>query len=1684
MGLTNQKAPGFGVSRWYLLALVSFLVGAPTGRAQDAVVIGAIGDYGTGGDLGEGQVARLVKGWNPDFIITLGDNNLQSPARIDPAIGQFYHDYIYPYTGGYGAGAVLNRFFPCLGNHDVDSDGGQAYFDYFALPGNERYYNYRVGPVEMFALNCVNEPDGVTNGSVQAQWLQAGLAASTAAWKLVYFHYPPFSSGNKAREELRWPFRDWGAAAVLSGDDHVYERIVTNDMVYFVNGLGGVSIYPFYDPIPGSEVRFNGDYGALRIDVTESNVVFNFVTRSNALVDTYCIGARHWLPRILAGPQSATVVAGRDVGFQVLAASPDAVTIQWRYNGNELSGATNVALTLTGVRPEQGGDYTVMVSNSSGTFESQAARLTVLGLPPSILTQPTNVSLFSGNTASFRVVADGGWPLFYQWRWNGVGIEGATNSSLALAGVNSSQNGSYSVLVSNAFGSVTSDDARLTTVTLSGWRYGGAPPPLLVVDAVAIAAGDDHFLALQRDGTVMAWGADYSGQTDVPPDLSNVVAVAAGRAHSLALKRDHTLIGWGDNSLGQIAVPSDLTNVVAVAAGSVHSLALRADGTVAAWGANNCGQTNVPLGLRGVVAVAAGLCHSLVLKADGSVLAWGAFADTNVPPGTSNIVAIAANGQCSFALSESRTIIGWGSTYSQLKPPAGLSNIVDLAVGSVDGMALKSDGAVSIWTTAGYWQPFVPPNLTNVVAIAASGYQAMVLAGEGPPTLITPLLSQVALGQTRVQYHARATGARPVSYQWRRNGTNLLDATNSDLTLPAVQLDDAGAYSVLASNRLGTSTSLEALLTVVPGVINISSRNQIRWQGEGVTLSATVQTNLPANYQWLFNGTPLPGATNASLTLADLALDQAGSYSLSASNAFGVVESRALTLQVRQVALWGFSGYGLTNPPSGLTNLIAVAAGGARTLALKADGTAVGWGDDSHCERTPPPGLSNLVAVAAGGTHSLALQANGMVVGWGANDKGQTAIPDGLTNAVAISAGYSHSLASRADGTVVAWGEDLHGQTEVPPGLWNVVAIAAGYYHNLALTADGAVVGWGDDDQGQASIPSDLSNVVAIAAGGFHSLALKSDGTVRAWGDNANNEGNVPAGLSNVCAIASGRAHNMAMRNDGSVVAWGAPGYGRTIVPPGLTRAVGIAAGDAHSVALFGDGSPTIVSPWLGRCAALGTEARLRVHAAGSWPLSYQWRCNGTNLPEATNATLVLRDARWDQAGVYSVTLSNAAGILTSSNLPLTVEPTLVSVEIARPVTWEGGGATLEAVIKPGWPADYQWRLNGTDLSDATNATLTLSNLGPGQAGPYTVTATTFDGSATSREVSLSVGSVAAWGDPAPAALIPGLTNLLTVAAGTSHSLALRADGTVRAWGDNCCGQRDLPPGLSNVVAIAAGAYHNLALRTDGSVLAWGDNRHGQTDVPPGLSNVVAITARAYSSLALGTDGLLIGWGDGQFGQFNPPPGLPKVAAISLGASHTLALLAGGSVACWGFDPFGVLTDVPVDLTNVIAIVAGEYHNVALTADGRVKAWGESGFGEIDVPLNLSNVVGIAAGYEFTMALQADGTVVAWGRNALGQADVPAGLSKVVSIACGVQHSLALIDPGVNPRILELITNSQSLSVSLWTFLRKDYSLEATGSLGDPDWRPVVEVGGRGAWTTITDTNAPVTQRFYRVRVR
>lgn len=285
--------------------------------SEDAVRFAIIGRYGSGRQP-EQDVADLIDSKDVDFVATVGDNvfaalNDESTWHaLDNKIGKFYHQYMYPYHGAYGEGAAdgQNHFFPLMGNHDyghagdVDiplldcpngdglrscSDTEGAWYDYFDLPGNERTYSVRRGAVEVVLLSDYYRDPNWDYSIEQNEVIQTAkkaLQESTAPWKLLLLHFPPYASDeNGGYENRHYDFEAWGADAVIAGHGEFYERLEVEGLPYFVNGAGGQSVRWNSVKSPYSQALIADDYGAMIVDVNQSQLHVQYFTRDGALRD-------------------------------------------------------------------------------------------------------------------------------------------------------------------------------------------------------------------------------------------------------------------------------------------------------------------------------------------------------------------------------------------------------------------------------------------------------------------------------------------------------------------------------------------------------------------------------------------------------------------------------------------------------------------------------------------------------------------------------------------------------------------------------------------------------------------------------------------------------------------------------------------------------------------------------------------------------------------------------------------------------------------------------------------------------------------------------------------------------------------------------------------------------------------------------------------------------------------------------------------------------------------------------------------------------------------------------------------------------------------------------------------------------------------------------------------------------
>ncbi len=435
-----------------------------------------------------------------------------------------------------------------------------------------------------------------------------------------------------------------------------------------------------------------------------------------------------------------------------------------------------------------------------------------------------------------------------------------------------------------------------------------------------VAAGFEHQVAIRSDGTVYDWGAINGA----PASASNIVSVAAGgsgyiiyRNHTVALKVDGTVLAWGDNDCGQATVPAGLTNIVAVAAGGMHSVALRDSGTVVVWGDNTYFQTNLPMmritnsafpsghyvPLSNVTAVAAGYRHTLARMEDGTMTGWGNSPFSASWYNLTGVAAMAAAYDYNVVLGSNGSVLAGGNSISTILH----SNGVAVAAGgdsstSNHGLALLKDGTVYAWGANTYGQSTVPPGLSNVVAVAAERYSSFALRADG----VIVCWGQVGTGVIRRDF---TENGKPID------------------TLVAL----ASSFYTLGLKADGSVTD---------------------WGG----------------------GASLPAGLTSIAAVA-----VGGGHCVALKNDGKVIG-------------WGSNYYGQTNM-EGWNNIIAIAAGPAYTLGLKSNGTVLAVGKPPYMPA--PAGLSNVVSISALGWTppiaqgaplpgiSLALKSDGTVVGWG-----------------------------------------------------------------------------------------------------------------------------------------------------------------------------------------------------------------------------------------------------------------------------------------------------------------------------------------------------------------------------------------------------------------------------------------------------------------------------------------------------------------------------------------------------------------------------------------------------------------------------------------------------------------------------------------------------------------------------
>ena len=572
-----------------------------------------------------------------------------------------------------------------------------------------------------------------------------------------------------------------------------------------------------------------------------------------------------------------------------------------------------------------------------------------------------------------------------------------------------------------------------------------------------------------------------------------------------------------------------------------------------------------------------------------------------------------------------------------------------------------------------------------------------------------------------------------------------------------------------------------------------------------------------------------------------------------------------------EVRAWGFERPLLT-VPSGLKDVRRVVTGLSCTVALREDGSLIGWGTLNGSPIEIPPELGPVADVALTANHVAVACIDGSVVCWGQNMVGQCDVPAQLPAVQQVGAGEYFTLALCADGTLRKWPVPP-GEAPIPTGN-DLVKIAVASYGFLALRSNGTVVSWGNT----TNPPSDLSGVVDISCTPGMGLALKSDGTVVQW-SRAPNPGYPaatppPAGLTGVksvhCAektVSSQYYRCSAVREDGTAVHW--TNSTTAEFPTGPISALSMSRD--HGAVVRPDGSVTMVG-----------AKKPRIHAAPS-----ELGPDVRQVVAGDKYSFAVRDdgsvVQWGDADYDHPVPPPPGTIVTGGigcaypNIPF------AAVDGGRLLSWDCFEQSQLCPI----PAD-------------------LGEVVQFAVGP-------------SHAVVLQVdGTVRAFGFDYGGALdVPaGLVGVTQVAAGRHHSLALRSDGSVVPWGINDFGQNAVPSDLGVVKQVDCGWATNNVLLENGTVRCWGQSWLGECAVPAGLTDVVQLSSSYVFTVALRANGTVVAWGHSPNGETNVPSALRHVRSVHAGYTHSLAIVDDSCVGDLDRDGAVMGADLGVLLTQ------------------------------------------------------------------------------------------------------------------------------------------------------------------------
>ena len=933
-------------------------------------------------------------------------------------------------------------------------------------------------------------------------------------------------------------------------------------------------------------------------------------------------------PVLAADLLPKTACEGTNVDFVAVANGTEPFFFQWQKDGIDLPGATNSILTLEGVTPEDAGDYSVVVSNLCGEISSNSAALAI-ALLPVVTEAPVSLVTCENGTATFSVVATGTLPLEYQWRKNGVAIDGANAASLMLDAVDLDAAADYDVIVTNFCGSATSAAASLTVATAP--VVTGQP-----LDA-AVCEGEDVTFVVLAEGSApftYQWrkdGIDLVGATSDTLNLDLVAAADAG-AYDVIVTND---CGFATSIAAQLDVfvaPTVVESPVSAEickAGSV-TFSVTAAGTepfTYQWrkdGVEIAGATGATLNLDGIAVDDAATYDVVITNECGEATSDLAELIVNTAP--FRIEAPVSQSLCEgspvtftvFADSSTTLLYQW--------------RFNGVAIDGATGTELTLD---SISTEdAGLYDVVLSNDCGEVVTEAAT-----LTVFTAPSILAEPVGVTECEGST-ISLAVTADGVEPLTFQWRKDGEDIAGANNNTLTIDTLTIADAGAYDVVITNECGSvqSAAADVVVELFPTLI-LDAAGQTVCEGEPVTLSVIAGGTAPFAFQWRKDGIAIDGATNSTFDIAAATPADAGDYDVVVTNDCGLVQSSVAIVTIDLAPA-------VTLDPISQT----VCEGGEVTFSIAADGTApftYQWRKDGIAIDGANDASLTLFALTAADAGSYDVEVSNLC-------------GISFSAPAELSVTLAPSVLFDPTDSIVCEGETA---------TFSVTAVGSGelsyQWRKDGLDIDGAI----DAELSLATITLDDA--------GEYDVVVTSE-----------------------CGSAfSGVA----------------------------TLDVAVA--------------PVIADQPVSLRACTGEAFSLSVVADSLLPLSYQWQKGGVAIDGATSATFTVDAATIDDAGAYTVTITNDCGTAVSkiATVLLTPAPELTASPIGGFVNL-GESFTFDAMAS-GASLKYQWRKDGVEIDGANGSSLTIASATAADQGDYDVVIFNDCGSVTSDVAVLTVAS-------------------------------------------------------------------------------------------------------------------------------------------------------------------------------------------------------------------------------------------------------------------------------------------------------------------------------------------------------